>query len=99
MEENKKVKWLTYTVGVGFLPLVARLLSGLLFENELDLIATSDVIGFGLVMHISILNELEHMNADNNWRTINNSSSAAFIFFVWAAYSCQPISRSAKWTC
>ncbi|MEZ9362771.1 hypothetical protein AB4175_23215 [Vibrio cyclitrophicus] len=80
MENNKKLKWLTYTVGVGILPLLARLLAGCLFENDLEWFATSDFIGFGFVMHISILNELEHMKEDGNWKTRNNFSSVSFVF-------------------
>jgi hypothetical protein len=84
-KSNKKIKWLTYTVGVGMLPILARLLVNFLSNNDangaIELFATNDFIAFGFVMHISILNEIEHMNEDDNWKTINNFSSIGFVFF------------------
>lgn len=84
-KSNKHIKWLAYTVGVGILPILARLLVNILSnDNEtggIEWFATNDFIAFGFVMHISILNEIEHMHNDDNWKTINNFSSIGFVFF------------------
>ncbi|EPW7001991.1 hypothetical protein ACWO06_001019 [Vibrio parahaemolyticus] len=76
---SKIVKWFTYTVIVGLLPILARLLSNM-FLDDVAWFAASDFIAFGFVMHISILNELEHMHEDDNWKSIQNGTSIGFVF-------------------
>ncbi|OCH05911.1 hypothetical protein A6D98_05975 [Aliivibrio fischeri] len=76
---NKKIKWFAFTVLVGLLPIFARLLSNVFLDN-VALFSASDFIAFGFVMHISILNELEHMHDDDNWKSINNAGSIGFVF-------------------
>ncbi|TBT50063.1 hypothetical protein D5E78_11720 [Vibrio parahaemolyticus] len=80
MAGTKKTKWLAYTVGVGILPIGARLLANLLFNVEIEWFSATDFIAFGFVMHISILNELEHMSANKDWKTKMNFTSIGFVF-------------------
>ncbi len=48
------------------------------------MLAASDVIAFGLVLHISNINEIEHLgNSNQSWKTVQNGISILFI----ASYS------------
>lgn len=81
--ENKKVKWLIYTVLVGLIPILSRfLIWGVTETGVVSLIAASDFIAFGLILHISNINEIEHLSDDEkSWKTIQNGTSIAFIAF------------------
>ena len=78
---SKKVKWLVYTVLVGLLPFIIRFLIFLIIKNVnyTFLLNASDFVAFGLVLHISNINELEYINDDKNWKTVQNGVSAVFI--------------------
>jgi hypothetical protein len=76
-----KSKWLAYTVLVGLIPLLTR---GLVWATTkagtVSPIAPTDLIAFGLVLHISIINELEHVSRENRaWKTCQNGASVLFI--------------------
>jgi len=79
---NKKIKWLIYTVMVGLLPFILRFVIFLVSQDKENLvwINPSDIVAFGLILHISNINELEHINSsDPSWKTIQNGVSIAFI--------------------
>ena len=69
--ENKKTKWLIYTVVFGLIPIISRLLVwGVTQHGTVSAFATSDFIAFGLILHISNINEIEHLSDDNkSWKT------------------------------
>ena len=51
---DKKIKWLTYTVFVGLIPVFGRLLVwGISQNREMDLFNAADFVVFGLILHIS----------------------------------------------
>lgn len=79
--ENKKIKWLIYTVLVGLIPILSRLLVwGVTKSGTVSILATSDFIAFGLILHISNINEIEHITDDNkSWKTAQNGTSILFI--------------------
>ncbi|MDO6681204.1 hypothetical protein Q4551_02790 [Oceanobacter sp. 5_MG-2023] len=79
--ENKKIKWLIYTVLVGLIPIISRFLVwGVTQSGIVNLLAASDVIAFGLILHISNINEIEHLSdSDKSWKTIQNGTSILFI--------------------
>jgi CRISPR/Cas system CMR-associated protein Cmr3 (group 5 of RAMP superfamily) len=81
--ENKKVKWLIYTVVVGLIPILARFLVwGVTEPGIVSLVTASDFIAFGLILHISNINEIEHLSDDEkSWKTIQNGTSIVFIAF------------------
>lgn len=86
----KVVKWWVYTVLIGLLPAVMRLVVWLLTDFGVQLLAVSDVIAFGLVLHISMINEAE----DAEWlskklQTVNHGVSviAIAIYCVFYAVS------------
>lgn len=76
---SKKVKWFTSTVVIGLLPILARLISNIILDG-VTFFTASDFIAFGFVMHISILNEIEHIHEDDNWKSIQHSTSIGFVF-------------------
>ena len=79
--ENKKIKWLIYTVLVGLIPIISRLFVWMVTkEGSLNPLSPSDFVAFGLVLHISNINEIEHFTStDRGWKTAQNGISIAFI--------------------
>ncbi|MEZ4884695.1 MAG: hypothetical protein R3E32_08225 [Chitinophagales bacterium] len=65
-----KTKWLIYTVAIGLLPFLLRLLMFVVGKNAgYDfLMNESDFITFGLVLNLTNLNELEHKK-ESVWKT------------------------------
>lgn len=81
--KTKKIKWLVYTVLVGLIPIMARILICLVTKGgNIDMLNASDFVAFGLVLHISNINEIEHLDSsDKSWKTIQNGISITFIAF------------------
>ncbi len=86
---NKKTKWLVYTVLVGLIPILSRSLAWLVTNTgTVNFLSSSDFVAFGLVLHISNINEIEHFdNVGKEWKTIQNGISIAFIAFYSVLYS------------
>lgn len=80
---SKKIKWLIYTVLVGLIPILSRLIVWVVTkEGSVDLLSPSDFVAFGLVLHISNINEIEHFSGvEREWKTSQNGISIAFIAF------------------
>jgi CRISPR/Cas system CMR-associated protein Cmr3 (group 5 of RAMP superfamily) len=78
---NKKSKWLAYTVLVGLIPIICRMIAWLVTKSgTVELLASSDFVALGLVLHISIINEMEHISdLDKEWKTIQNGLSTVFM--------------------
>ena len=78
---DRKAKWLIYTVLVALIPAMARVLVWLISQNpNTDLFNAVDFVVFGLVLHISNINELEHFNErEMSWKTIQNGASVFLI--------------------
>nr|VFK11378.1 MAG: hypothetical protein BECKLPF1236A_GA0070988_1005310 [Candidatus Kentron sp. LPFa]VFK29401.1 MAG: hypothetical protein BECKLPF1236C_GA0070990_100867 [Candidatus Kentron sp. LPFa] len=78
---NKKAKWLIYTVLVGLIPILSRLIVWFATkEGTVEILSSSDFIVFGLVLHISNINEIEHYSSlDEAWKTFQNGVSILFI--------------------
>lgn len=78
--EGKKIKWLIYTVLVGLIPIMSRLLIwGVTKNGTISPFSAADFIAFGLVLHISNINEIEHFQGERSWKTAQNGISIAFI--------------------
>ena len=80
-----KTKWLIYTVLIGLMPFFIRTFIYLIDRTAtLDYwINEIDFIGFGLVLHLSILNELEDKDFDDKvWRTRHIGFSVIGILFL-----------------
>ncbi|WP_165742162.1 hypothetical protein [Pseudoalteromonas sp. Z1A6] len=92
---NKKIKWLIYTVLVGLIPILSRLFVwGVTESGVVSLIMASDFIAFGLILHISNINEIEHLADDEkSWKTVQNGISIAFIAFYSVLFAIIMISE------
>ena len=88
---DRKAKWLMYTVALGLLPALLRLMIGLTSPDEgIDLLNAIDFILFGLVLHISNINELEHFtDSEKSWKTIQNGISLLFVALYCGLYVSQ----------
>tara|TARA_B100001063_G_C16710972_1_gene527999 strand:- start:281 stop:580 length:300 start_codon:yes stop_codon:yes gene_type:complete len=54
---------------------------------KISLFSISDFVAFGFVLHISILNEIEHVIGQRQWKTFQNGISIAAIF-IYGSFSC-----------
>lgn len=55
-------KWLIHTLLVGLIPVLTRLMAWAgTATGKVDPLAAADFIALGLVVHVSILNEMEHL--------------------------------------
>ena len=86
---DRKIKWLTYTVFVGLIPVLVRLLVWAVSQNrDMSAFHAADFVVFGLILHISIINEIEHFNDDQrSWKTIHNGTSIGFITVYGALFA------------
>lgn len=86
---HKKAKWFTYTVLVGLIPVASRFFIWLVTNGNTDLVNASDFIALGLVLHVSNINELEHVSKRSllSWKTAQNGISIAFIAF-YSSFFC-----------
>ena len=78
----RKTKWFIYTVVVGLIPFLTRLIVFLfLKEKNIGLLLNeTDFVAFGLVVHVTNINELEHFESqDKAWKTLHNGMSIVFI--------------------
>lgn len=93
--ENKKTKWLIYTVLVGLIPILSRIFVWSVTESGVvSLIMSSDFIAFGLILHISNINEIEHLADDEkSWKTVQNGVSITFIAFYSVLFALIMISE------
>lgn len=93
--ENKKTKWLIYTVLVGLIPILSRIFVWSVTESGIvSLIMASDFIAFGLILHISNINEIEHLADDEkSWKTVQNGVSITFIAFYSVLFALIMISE------
>lgn len=91
---DRRVKWLAYTVLVGLIPIGSRFIIWLVSTSDkVPLFNPSDFVAFGLVLHISNINEIEHIGSkDHNWKTVQNGVSLAFIVFYGVLYALTAIS-------
>lgn len=78
---SKKIKWLIYTVLVGLLPIFSRLLVWLVTQpGVISPFVAADFIAFGLILHISTINEIERISDQRrSWKTMQNGTSIMFI--------------------
>ena len=93
---DRNVKWIFYTVLVGLIPVFARLLVWLVDQsNAVPAFDATDFIIFGLVLHISIINEIEHVHQDSqSWKTAHNGTSLWFIVMFAVLFACQILDQS-----
>jgi len=93
---DKQIKWLIYTVLIGLIPIFLRLMIHLVTNGSIKLFSASDFIAFGLILHISNINELEHYSKvkDKSWKTIQNGLSILFIVFYGLLFTLTLLSEA-----
>lgn len=93
---NIKIKWLIYTVLVGLIPILSRALIWFISQSRtMNFFNSSDFVAFGLILHISNINEIEHFNdRERSWKTIQNGISIAFISFYSVLFACSLLGQS-----
>lgn len=82
-------KWLAYTFLAGLIPVLTRLLIwAATMTDSISPVAPPDIVAFGLVVHTSIINELEHARSnDKVWKTIQNGTAILFVALYCALYN------------
>lgn len=93
---NIKTKWLIYTVLVGLIPVFLRLLIWSVLQNRtMDFLNAVDFVAFGLILHISNINEIEHFNdQEKSWKSIQNGLSIVFIVLYGSLFTCSLFNQS-----
>ena len=93
---DRTIKWLVYTVILGLIPALARLLISSISLNEnVSFINALDFVIFGLVLHTANINEVEHFSDEQkSWTTIQNGTSILFIFAYSLLFTCYVIEQS-----
>jgi len=93
---DKQIKWLVYTVIIGLIPIFLRLILHFVTSGGIKLFSASDFIAFGLILHISNINELEHYSKakDKSWKTIQNGLSIIFIVFYGLLFTLTLLSEA-----
>jgi NADH:ubiquinone oxidoreductase subunit 4 (subunit M) len=84
-----KSKWLAYTFLVGLIPILTRLLTwAATSPGRVAAFSMPDLFTLGLVLHISVINELEHLPIkEREWRTMQNGLSIVFIVLYSVLYT------------
>jgi len=84
-----KSKWLAYTLFVGLIPVLTRLIAWLITNaGVIEPFAAPDFIVLGLVLHVSIINEIEHLPARvKEWKTLQNGASLIFVSVYSTLYA------------
>ena len=84
-----KSKWITYTLLVGLIPVLTRLLVWFVSTtDQIEPIAAIDLVTFGLVLTASVINEVEHLPAkEREWKSMQNGLAIASITLYGALYA------------
>lgn len=84
-----KSKWFAYTLLVGLIPVLIRLLVWFVAAtNSVERFTAIDLITFGLVLNASVINEVEHLPAkDREWKSTQNGLAIASITIYGALYA------------
>ena len=93
---NRKTKWLMYTVLIGLIPVASRILVWIVSKSRpMDLFNSADFMMFGLILHISTINEIEHLSdRQGSWKTIQNGTSIAFIVMYAVLFASHILGQS-----
>ncbi len=88
-QRNRKTKWLVYTVMIGLIPILTRLMAwAVTKEGVVQIFSASDVIAFGLILQISNINEIEHIaDPGREWKTAQNGTSIMLISLYCVLYT------------
>jgi hypothetical protein len=86
--ETRRLRWIVYTVMVGFIPIVSRGFAWpVTRDGAVEPVAASDFVALGLILQISTINEMEHANASAALRTVQHGLAVMFISIYSALYA------------
>ncbi|CAI8791636.1 hypothetical protein [Pseudomonas chlororaphis] len=90
-----KAKWLLFTVAFGAAPILIRMLIAMLVtDGSVVMFAISDFVALGIVLQVSIFNEVRHRSLnDADWNTIMMGVSAFYILIYAVLYALSLISE------
>ena len=94
--KEKRTQWLFYTVLVGLLPVIFRLLIFFFLEdkNDAELFNTTDIIAFGLVLNITNITRIEFIkDFDKRHKTRNIGISIMMIAIFSLLFSISLINQ------
>lgn len=74
---------------VGLIPILSRFIVWIVTkQGTVDLFNGGDFVAFGLVLHISNINEIENINLpDRAWKTAQDGISIVFIVFYGVLFT------------
>jgi hypothetical protein len=86
---EKRTSWFVCTVMVGLLPILARFFAWLVTRpGTVEPVAAADFVAFGLVLHVSIINEMEHVLPKYSaWKTRQIGAAIVGIVIYTVLYS------------
>lgn len=86
---ESKWRWLVFTVLFGLIPILLRVLVSTLItgEEQIPALAPADFIAFGIVLQVSIFNEMRyHDLSDVLWKQLMNGFSTLLILVYGTLY-------------
>lgn len=95
---DRKWAWLLYTVLFGMVPIFIRfLISSVMNVGVVALFSPADFISFGIVLQISLLNEVRYHDAqDVSWRHRIVGLSTFIVLFYAALYAAALLAESVQ---
>lgn len=85
LSDRRSLNWLIYTVGVALIPILFRCLTwSFTTSNLIAPISIADFLLFSLIIQLSIINEISHINdkAHYEWKHNNIGFSTLWIVFI-----------------
>lgn len=77
---ERTVNWLVYTCLIGLIPVIARFLLWAMSSSNVEPLAISDWVSFGLVLHTVNISEISRTrHADPRWTSVHNGVSIIFL--------------------
>lgn len=78
--QERTVNWLVFTCLVGLIPVIARLAVWVVSVSDVEPVAISDLVAFGLVLHSANINEVSRTKeGDSKWGAVQNGLSIVFL--------------------
>ena len=95
---DRKWTWLLYTVLFGMVPILIRILiASVMNDGAVTLLSPSDFISLGIVLQVSLLNEVRYHDAlDVSWRHRIVGLSTFIILFYAALYAVVLLAESVR---
>lgn len=91
-----KTKWFVYTVILGLIPLLSRLLIAALSVRDIKYVSAGDLLSFGIALSITNISNIENVSAtDSEWKTREFGISITFALLLGIVYAISLFAESA----